>query len=81
MAAGIPVIASRFPLWRSIIDKHGCGVCVDPGDPAAIAAAIDHLVQHPELAARMGENGRRAVEQHYNWLHESEKLIAFYETV
>lgn len=81
MASGIPVIASRFPLWRSIIDRHQCGVCVDPGDPAAIAAAIDHLVQHPELAARMGENGRRAVEQHYNWRHESEKLIAFYETV
>jgi len=81
MAAGIPVIASRFPLWRNIIERHGCGVCVDPGDPAAIAAAIDHLVLHPALAARMGDNGRRAVEQQYNWVRESRKLIAFYETV
>jgi glycosyltransferase involved in cell wall biosynthesis len=81
MAAGIPVIASRFPLWRNIIERHGCGVCVDPGDPAAIAAAIDHLVLHPALAARMGENGRRAVEQQYNWLRESRKLITFYESV
>jgi glycosyltransferase involved in cell wall biosynthesis len=81
MAAGIPVIASRFPLWRNIIERHGCGVCVDPGDPGAIAAAIDHLVLHPALAARMGDNGRRAVEQQYNWMRESRKLITFYESV
>lgn len=81
MAAGIPVIASRFPLWRNIVERHGCGVCVDPGDPAAIAAAIDHLVLHPALAARMGDNGRRAVEQQYNWTRESKKLTAFYDTL
>lgn len=81
MAAGIPVIASRFPLWRNIVERHGCGVCVDPGDPTAIAAAIDHLILHPALAARMGENGRRAVEQQYNWQRESKKLITFYESV
>jgi glycosyltransferase involved in cell wall biosynthesis len=79
MAAGIPVIASRFPLWRDIVEGHGCGVCVDPGDPVAIAAAIDHFVLHPELARRMGENGRRAVLEKYNWLPESRKLIAFYD--
>lgn len=81
MAAGIPVIASRFPLWRNIVERHGCGVCVDPGDPAAIAAAIDHLVLHPGLAARMGDNGRRAVEQQYNWARESKKLISFYDSL
>lgn len=81
MAAGIPVIASRFPLWRNIVERHGCGVCVDPGDPAAIAAAIDHLVLHPALAARMGDNGRRAVEQQYNWARESAKLLAFYDSL
>lgn len=79
MAAGIPVIASNIPLWRGIIEGSDCGVCVDPADPAAIAAAIDHLVLHPELAMRMGENGRRAVLDKYNWLAESVKLIAFYD--
>ena len=80
MAAGIPVIASRFPLWRDIVEGNQCGVCVDPGDPVAIAAAIDHFIQHPALAQRMGENGRRAVLQRYNWMAESKKLIAFYDT-
>jgi glycosyltransferase involved in cell wall biosynthesis len=79
MAAGIPVIASRLPRWREIVEGNACGVCVDPGDPLAIAAAIDHLVLHPDLARRMGENGRRAVTDKYNWHREARKLIDFYE--
>jgi glycosyltransferase involved in cell wall biosynthesis len=79
MAAGLPVIASRFPLWQEIVEGNGCGVCVDPGDPAAIAAAIDHFCRHPQLARRMGENGRRAVHARYNWRGEADKLAAFYD--
>lgn len=79
MAAGIPVIASDFPLWRGVVDAHACGLCVDPRDPPAIAAAIDYLASHPDIARRMGENGRRAVRARYNWQHESIKLVEFYE--
>lgn len=79
MAAGIPVIASHFTLWREIVEGHQCGLCVDPFDPNAIAAAIDYLVQHPGVAARMGANGRRAVREKFNWPVESAKLISFYE--
>ncbi len=79
MAAGLPVIASRFPLWCEIVEGNGCGVCVDPRDPAAIAAAIDHFCRHPDIARRMGENGRRAVHARYNWRSEADKLAAFYD--
>ncbi|WP_081897699.1 glycosyltransferase [Massilia sp. BSC265] len=78
MAAGIPVIASDFPLWRDIVEGSRCGLCVDPHDPAAIAAAIDHLAAHPCEAREMGANGRRAVLERYNWENEEDKLIAFY---
>lgn len=81
MAAGIPVIASDIPLWRAIIQSQQCGVCVDPRDPAAIAAAIDYFVQHPQIAQRMGRNGRRAILEKYNWPAESEKLIKLYRDV
>ena len=79
MAAGLPVIASRFPLWQEIVEGNGCGVCVDPGDPAAIAAAIDHFCMHPQAARRMGENGRRAVHARYHWRGEAAKLAALYD--
>ena len=78
MAAGIPVIASDFPRWRAIIEGNDCGLCVDPHDPGAIAAAIDRLALDPDLAAKMGANGRLAVERYYNWRHEARTLIAFY---
>jgi glycosyltransferase involved in cell wall biosynthesis len=81
MAAGIPVIASDFPLWREIVLGNQCGLCVDPMDPAAIAKAIDYLVKHPDEARQMGENGRRAVLERYNWSVEEAKLLGFYEQI
>lgn len=79
MSAGIPVVASDFDLWRTIVQESGCGLCVDPMDPAAIASAIDHLVSHPEEAEKMGRNGRQAVLVRYNWAVEEAKLIKFYD--
>ncbi len=79
MAAGIPVVVSDFPLWAGIVKDAQCGVCVDPLDPAAIAAAIDELVTYPEHARRMGENGRLAVEKKYNWGTEEQKLLELYQ--
>ncbi|WDR06697.1 glycosyltransferase family 4 protein [Devosia rhodophyticola] len=78
MSAGLPVIASDFPLWREIIAGNDCGVLVDPRDPVAIAAAIDQLVGDPALAQRLGANGRSAVTERYNWSIEEQKLLQFY---
>lgn len=78
MAAGIPVIASHFPLWREIVESNACGLCVNPLDPAAIAKAIDYLVAHPQEAEQMGRNGQRAVQEKYNWDIEEAKLLHFY---
>lgn len=81
MSAGIPVIASDFPLWREIIEGNDCGLLVDPMKPAEIAQAIDKLVSNPELAQRLGANGRLAVQSRYNWSTEEYKLFQFYEQI
>lgn len=81
MSAGVPVIASHFPLWREIIEGNQCGVCVDPLNPKAIAEAIDYLIQNPAEAEKMGRNGQQAVEQKYNWNIEEAKLLEFYQQV
>ncbi|KJS27203.1 MAG: glycosyl transferase [Pseudomonas sp. BRH_c35] len=79
MSAGVPVIASHFPLWKGIIEGNSCGLCVDPLNPAAIAEAIDYLVTHPAEAEQMGRNGQRAVYEKYNWGIEESKLLQFYK--
>jgi len=81
MSAGVPVIASNFPLWRELIESNKCGLCVDPLDPVAIAEAIDQLVKNPGEAEQMGRNGQQAVEQKYNWSIEKAKLLAFYKSL
>lgn len=78
MSAGIPVIASNFPLWQDIIEGNDCGLCVDPMNPQAIAEAIDLLVNNPERAQQMGENGYNAVLEKYNWDIEKQKLFTLY---
>ncbi|MCE9662464.1 glycosyltransferase family 4 protein [Halomonas sp. M5N1S17] len=78
MSAGLPVIASDFPLWREIVEGSDCGLCVDPLNPGAIAEAIDFLVANPDRAREMGANGQRAVAERYNWQQEERKLLETY---
>jgi glycosyltransferase involved in cell wall biosynthesis len=78
MAAGLPVVASNFPLWRQILEETGAGLVVDPLDPASIAAAIEYLLTHPDEAEAMGRRGHAAVEQRYNWDAEASKLLELY---
>ncbi|EDY85636.1 WblG protein [gamma proteobacterium HTCC5015] len=78
MSSGIPVIGSRFPLWQEIIEGNNCGICVDPLDPEEVAKAISFIVQNPDTAESMGENGKRAVEERYNWGVEEKRLIDYY---
>jgi len=81
MSAGIPVIASDFPLWREIIAGNNCGLLVNPLKPTDIAAAIDEMACNPEQARLMGQNGRKAVEARYNWGVEEKKLITVYNAL
>ncbi len=81
MASSLPIIASDFPLWRSIIEKAQCGICVDPLDPYAISEAINWILSHPSEAHLMGQNGLRAVQEKYNWEQEEKKLLALYSTL
>ncbi|HJV84452.1 MAG TPA: glycosyltransferase [Noviherbaspirillum sp.] len=81
MSAGVPVIASDFPLWRDFIEGNQCGICVDHTRPDAIADAIRHLRTHPEDVVRMGANGRRATAEKYRWDREETKLLSLYRAL
>src|SRR5260370_4912888 len=78
MAAGIPVIASDFPLWSEIIGEAGCGLLIDPQDPQAIARAMEYLLSHDAEAEAMGRRGRQAACELYNWNSEERVLLKFY---
>jgi len=78
MWAGIPILCSNFPVWRSLMEKTGAGTVVDPDDNEAISRAIRWLQEHPEEAEAMGRRGREAVRTRYNWDMEARKLVEIY---
>lgn len=78
MAMGLPVVFTRNRYNAKMIDEYGFGICVDPENTDEFAKAIRYLCDHSDEAEKMGENGRRAVKEHFNWENEERKLLSLY---
>lgn len=81
MAAGIPCVISNFPMLQKVMEEENCGICVDPKNPIAISEAVNTLLENNALAQKMGQNGRRAVEEKYNWKTQEKVLIDLYSDI
>jgi glycosyltransferase involved in cell wall biosynthesis len=66
MAAGKPVLLCIDGVIRDLVEKADAGVFVQPGDPAGLAAAAVKLADDPACRARMGQNGKRMIEQEFS---------------
>jgi glycosyltransferase involved in cell wall biosynthesis len=81
MACALPIVATDLPSITPVIEEADCGLVVPPENPKAFAEAIEYLLDNPQEAHRMGENGRRAVIQTYNWHSEANNLLKLYRTL
>jgi glycosyltransferase involved in cell wall biosynthesis len=81
MAAGLPVVASDFPVYREILNGGACGLLIAPADPHALARAIEWIFAHPDEAQAMGEEGRRRSGMLYTWTAERTKLFDLYRRI
>lgn len=79
MAFSLPVICSSLPNMSQMVLRERCGLVVDPRNPESIAEALAQLIQHPEMAAQFGANGRRAFLDHYNWEALEPSYLAVYQ--
>jgi glycosyltransferase involved in cell wall biosynthesis len=80
MSAGVPVVASRVGGLPEAIRHGENGILVD-NQPAAIAAAIRHLLDNPALARRLGNAGRQTVLQNFTVNHMVRRTIEVYRQV
>jgi glycosyltransferase involved in cell wall biosynthesis len=78
MAAGVPIVATKYGEVASFIKECECGILVDPEDENEIADAIKFLFENERTAKEMGERGRALVSLKYSWEKEAENLLAFY---
>lgn len=81
MLVGLPVVASNFLLYKEIVEGNKCGITVDPTNPKEIAKAVEYLIEHRNEAQKMGENGKKAILEKYNWEAEGRKLLDIYGKV
>ena len=79
MMSGLPIICTDFNVWEKIINENNCGICVNPHDCDGIAKAINYLINNPQEAKEMGENGKKTVREKYNWQTQENSLINLYD--
>lgn len=78
MAAGLPVVATRAGAFPEIVEDGVTGLLVERGDVAGLAAALDRLLGDPALRRKMGEAGRRRVQERFLWDHAVARLEELY---
>jgi len=72
------VIASRIGGIPEYVEDGMTGLLVDPNNPALLAEAIDTLLQQPQLANKLGENGFHLAKDNYNEQLYVERLLKVY---
>lgn len=81
MLAGLPIICTDFVVWREIVDKYNCGIYVNAHSIKEISNALNYLFENKQIAYEMGQNGRKAVIQEYNWGSQEKKLVEVYNRI
>jgi glycosyltransferase involved in cell wall biosynthesis len=76
-ACGLPMITTREA--GDVVRDGIEGVIVQPGDVDAIARALEHLYNHPEIVERMGKAARERVVDNFTWDHYRTRLLSAYE--
>ena len=78
MAARLPVLATRIAGVPELIEDGQSGLLVAPGDPVALAAALQRIGSEPALAARLGEAGRQAVVDGFTISESAQRIAALF---
>ena len=66
MAAGVPVVATDIPPNRELVIDGETGFLVKVGDSVGFAQFTDRILADPQLAARLGEAGRRRMQTEFS---------------
>jgi glycosyltransferase involved in cell wall biosynthesis len=74
MASGVPVVATRLSGIPELVEDGVTGLLVEPGDPRALATAMDRVLEDDALAAELAANARELVERSFSLTREAQRL-------
>jgi phosphatidylinositol alpha-mannosyltransferase len=78
MAAGLPIVASDIPGYRTVVQNGIDGLLVPKGDEQALADAVIELLRDPTRRVQMSEAGKRKAAE-YDWDIVAKRLLTYYE--
>jgi glycosyltransferase involved in cell wall biosynthesis len=80
MCVARPIVSNPVGEVKRLFEEHGAGVLCAP-EPEAMAAEVVALLRDPEMARRIGAQGRLAAEQLLTWERLIERLEQFYRAI
>ncbi len=81
LAFGTPMVLSDVGGFRELVDEHGFGRLVTPGDPDALAGALAELLAHPEERRRLSDRALAAAAGPLSWDRIAERTMDVYRQV
>jgi glycosyltransferase involved in cell wall biosynthesis len=81
MAMGKPVIVSNCVPMKRITEETACGLAFQSGDVNSLKSALRTLLLNPTLRTTLGQNGRNAVLEKYNWDVDRKILLRVIESL
>lgn len=80
LAVGLPVLVTPGVALASVVEQYQLGYVVELEVPA-IASGIQHLLNNPQQAKKMGDRARQLIFEQYTWEQLATKIIEFYTAV
>ena len=82
MASGLPVVSTELGTGTSYVNQDGItGLVVPPGDPDALAQAIQRLARHPRQRVAFGEAARRRIQEAFSLTQMLDQTERVYQEV
>jgi alpha-maltose-1-phosphate synthase len=78
MACGTAVVGSRVGGIPEVVADGETGLLVPPGEPEALAEALNELIRDPDRAAVMGQAGRKRAVTEFGWAAIAAQTAALY---
>jgi glycogen synthase len=81
MACKTPVVATVVGGIKEIVIPEKTGILIDPGNSQQIADNVNRLLRERQFADKLGENGRKRVEDHFSWATVARNTKRIYESI
>ena len=79
MAMGLPVVGTRIMGTEELIEDGENGLLVPTDDAGSLAAALRRIAGDRDMRLRMGDEGRRRVEEKWSWKKRAEEFVEIAE--